>query len=435
MASWLKSIRKGLGSVKDAADFDVRIDSVKNAKSGISNIDDTFKNLEFKQKGDEIYIHDTRMRDMDVDLRKGNIIKALDDANVPSSISASDEAAFRKTLSSEAPDVDIADLDAKIKSAKRFHSDLDVKSTSGADLESKLSNGSKEKAKSIWSRISKVVGVGAVAAGVFTAVLITDNVFDDIHKAAEARNGCYLVYKNTNTEACKITSKSCNGSGGSSDAAKPCTDVEILKYNIYCMVTHYVQASDTTNIDALKTAGCQWPDGATAQEVLDIEDNIPILVDHYNTKYPTFNSVPFVACELNSDYLGCISCDPTQPTNTLQYASVDDLEGGVTYKCNSNTTAIEAIVDIASAVGVDIFSASGDSISGSFQGNFFVVVIIILTLIALAALAFKLFSSKSKTPTNTNAPPPPSSSSSSYPPQSNVSESLRAQPPPQYEIR
>ncbi len=398
MSSWLKSIRNGASHIKSVDDFNFKVDGIKNASSGVQSIDDTFKNLDYIQKGDEMYINTGRIRDLEKDFRVGNISKGLEKADVVSTIPASSESLFRTTIEKEAPDLDVLDLDAKVTSAKKFHSDLDVTSTSGADLEGKLSTMSKEKAKSMWAKIVKVVGVGGVAAGVFTAVILTNNVFEDIHKAADARNGCFLIYKNTNTQACKIVSKSCGYGTASAASAQTCdsTMTNTLSYNIYVMVLHYVTTSDTTNIDALKAKGCQWPDGATVDQVLGVEANIPILVQHYTDTYPTFTSVPFVACDMMPNYEGCVACDPTQPTISRNFTSTETLDGNMNYKCITNTTAIEAVTDIATSLGIDIFSASGDSLSGSLQGNFFMVVIIILALIAFIAIIIKLVPKKDK---------------------------------------
>lgn len=397
--SWLKDIRFGSKPLKAAEDFDINIGKIKSAESGVDNIDTAFKNLDYKQVGDEIHVNKARYRDMEAKFRQGEISSALTDADVATSITTSDEALLKETLRNDAPDIDVKELDTKIDSAKSFHSDLDVTSTSGADLESKLSTGSKEKANSMWAKIKKVVGVGVVATGVFTAVLLTDSVFDDIHNAANARNGCFLVYKSSNTQACKVASKSC-GYGASTSTIPTCdTDMsKNLQYNIFLMVTHYVNTKDATNITALKGKGCTWPDDATADVVLGEEANIPILSEYYETTYPTFSDVPFVACDLvGSDYVGCVSCDPTQPTNSVKFTSSETLDGNMVYKCITNTSAIEAITDLATTLGVDIFSASGDSLSGSFQGNFLLAIIVILVLITAIALIFK-FAVKKKDP-------------------------------------
>lgn len=400
MSSWLKSIRNGASHVKNVDDFNIKVNGIKNASSGISSIDDTFKNLDYIHKGDEMYINDARIRDLEPQFRLGNITKGLDDANVVSSIPPSSESTFRTTIAKETPDIDVKNLDYKINSAKNFHKDLDVKSTSGADLESKLSNVSKEKTKSMWSKIVKIVGVGGVAAGVFTAVLLTDNIFDDIHTAADARNGCFLINKNTNTEACKIVSKSCGYGSASASTAQVCDSsiTDNLQYNIYLMVTHFVQTDDTSNIENLKNMGCQWPDGATADQVLAIEDNVPILVEFYNASYSTLSSVPFYACDSVPGYEGCIACDPTQPTISMNFTSTETLDGNMNYKCITNTTAIEAITDIATSLGIDIFSASGDSLSGSFQGNFFIALLLLLSIIAIIAIVIKFKPKKTTEP-------------------------------------
>lgn len=419
MSAFLKSIRNGASHIKSTPDFNLKIDNIKNTSSGVSSIDDVFKDLNYKQVGDEVHINDARLRDLEGDFRVGNVISGLNKANVATTISAGDEALFRNAISKDVPDLDIKNMEMKINSAKKFHSDLDVKSTSGADLEAKLSPSSKEKTKSLWSKIVKVAAGSGIAVGLFTAAYLTDNIFDDIHNAASARNGCFLVSKKTNVEACKIVSKSCGYPTASASSSQVCsTDlIDKLQYNIYIMTHHIEDTADSTAIDELVTLGCEWTSGMTADQVLAIENNVPVLMQYYTTKYPTLASVPFVACDVVTNYQGCIACDPTQPTISKLFTSTETMDSNVVYKCISNTSAIEAITDIATSMGVDILSTSGDSISGSFQGNFFIALVILLGLIALIAIVLKFSSGNKSTtqqfsnPAPASVPPQPSTSS------------------------
>ncbi|QBB28611.1 ODV-E56 [Homarus gammarus nudivirus] len=411
---WLDDIGKGSIPIKEAEDFTNAVDVIKGADSGVVSIDNALSNLDYKHVGDEIHVGDARFRDMEVDLRKGNVKKALEDANVPSTITSADESLLKKTLNGGAPDIDIATLDSKISQAKKFHEDLNVTAKDGADLESKLSPKSKEKAKSMYSKITKVVGVGFVASGIFAAVLITGNVWNDLADAANSMNGCFIAYKNTDTVACKITARSCGFSTGGATACA----TEVMKktqYNIYLMVHDLINSGDTTSIEALKTNGCVWADDATAEDVLGNSANIPILVSYYTTKYPTYDAPAFNPCELGGIVKGCVACDSSLTTEDLGYSSSETLDSNMIYKCILNTSVIEAVTDIVTDLGIDIFNASGDSISGSFQGNFLMSVIVILVLIAIVALVIKFIPNRSKktTPTvseldkNSNVPPPP----------------------------
>ncbi|UVX94865.1 ODV-E56 [Callinectes sapidus nudivirus] len=398
---WLDDIRFGSKPITAADDFLANTTVIKNAQSGVSSIDNAIKNLEFKQVGDEIHVNNARFRDMEIDFRQGNVKKALDSANVPTSITSADESLLRKTLKNEAPDLDIAEFDMKISQAKKYHDDLDIKASSGADLESKLSTSSKAKATSMYTIIkTAVIGTG-VAVGLFATMKITGNMYEDLTAAAKSRDGCFLVTKSTNTVACKLLARSCGGA--TENGAPQCTteQMQTTIYNINLMVKDIIDKDDATHITALRDLGCDWADGATDLEVLSISENIPILSSYYSTMYPTYDAPTFVPCTLANATGGCVACNSSLPTNDIQYCTSSTLDSNMVYKCISDTTIIEALTDIATNLGIDLFSASGDSVSGSFQGNFFVIVLITLFIIATIALAIKFIPRKQKT----NAPP------------------------------
>ncbi|UHB41728.1 PIF-5/odv-e56 [Macrobrachium rosenbergii nudivirus] len=392
---WLDDINVGSFPLKNADDFTKNVDIVKNAQSGIKNIDDVFKSLPMTQVGDEIFINGKKsFREVNTKFRKGELNSAFADVDVATTITSADEAVMRKALKEEVPDIDIANLDNNINVAKKHHEDLNVDAKDGADLEGKLSNKSKEKVKSMYSKIKKVVGVGVVAAGVFTALYITDKVYDDLAEATNNRNGCFIVYKNTNTVACKLPARGC---GFGDEGAPPCETELIQKttYNIRLMVLDIIQTSDTASVKAVNDAGGDWQTGDTADDVLGRSQNISILNGLYPTKYPTIDSVTFNPCTLAGVIKGCVACNSALPTNDIGYCSSETLDTNMVYKCVTDSTVIDTLTDIATNLGVDLFTASGDSVSGSFQGNFFMVLIIILVLIVLGALALKFIPRKS----------------------------------------
>ncbi|UBZ25596.1 PIF-5 [Carcinus maenas nudivirus] len=394
---WLDDIRIGSKPLpSDSAAFAGQIDVLKNADSGVGSINTAIKDLPYTQVGDEVHVNDVaRWRDMEVEFRKGNVNKAFSDANVSSSVSAADEALLKKTLKQEAPDIDIAELETKMTEAKKYHDDLDVKATNGAELESKLDSRSKEKAKSMYGTILNVVKVGSVAAGVFAAVLLTGKVYDDLADAANSMDGCFIAYKASDTVACKIVSRSC----GFSDKGSAACDTAIMDktiFNINLMVRDIINSAATADVDALKALGCEWADGDTADIILSKSNNIPILTEYYPTKYNSGSVPAFDPCVLGEISSGCVACNSSLQTNDIQYCTSDTLESSMVYKCKTDTTVIEALTDIATSLGISIFTASGDSISGSFQGNFFLAVIIILVIIAAIAFAVKLIPRKEK---------------------------------------
>lgn len=406
---WLNDIKVGSKPIVSKPDFDVTVNQLKAAKCDVPSIDSVFENLPFTKVNDEIHINDARFRDLEVKFRKGEIKSALDDANISNTIPVADEAALRKTIKAEAPDIDVQELNKKIDTAKKYHEDLNVTAKDGAELESKLSAPSKEKAKSMYSKIVAGIAIGGTATGLFTALIVTGEVFEDIANANNSRNGCFLVYKNTETVACKLPSRSC---GYGSNGAVPCSseNVEKTKYNIYLMVHNIFQQNDEASIAEMKDAGIilgtdnEDPSTYSPDVTLETQDNVGKLIEYYNEKYPSITDVLFDPCAVSGITEGCVSCNTTASTNSVEYATTELLDGNLTYMCIEDSTVIDTLTDIATTLGVDLFTASGDSLSGSFQGNFFLSVIIVLVLVFAIALAIKFIPKKKGVEISDNTP-------------------------------
>ncbi len=396
MSGWLKKMSFGSKPLKTAEDFTNNVNIIKNATSDVAPIDEAIKHLPYKQSGDEILVGNARFRQIEPKFRKGELRSAFNDANVSPSFSASDEAILKKRIKAEAPDIDIADLEVKQAASRKFHEELAVKPKDGADLESKLSRKGKEKTKSIYAKILTASAAGATVFGMFAAMKLTGEVFEDVAKATNERNGCYMVYKNTETTACKIVSRSC---GSGTAGAVPCNDAVMAntKSNIYIMVHEFFNTNNESALDAMADDGIDLGDPKDPDYTLQNSENIHKLTAFYDEWYGDSTHVPTaVPCEIASQTTGCVACDPTMPTNHVSYTSTELLDGNLTYRCIQDSNVIDTLTDIATTMGIDIFGASGDSISGSFQGNFLWTVLIILVLICATALAVKFIPRKSK---------------------------------------
>ncbi|UVT30809.1 ODV-E56 [Penaeus vannamei nudivirus] len=390
---WLADIKFGSKPLKSVDEFAANAKIVKGAKCDVPAIDNVFENLPLKQVGDEMYVNNARFRDLEPKLRKGEIRSALKDAEIPTTISSADEAKLTSAVSKNAPDLDIAKLESKTATARKYHEDLAVTAKDGTELENALSSKSKEKTKSMYSKIAATVAVGGTAVGLFTAMTITGKVYEDIATANNNRNGCFLVYKNSNTYTCKLISRSCGfGTAGSS----PCSDTEMknTKYNIYLMVHNFFTTANEAAINGMKDAGIQLgpdqsdPTTYSPDFTLTQEGNIMPLLTFYDEYYET-NKPIFDPCEMGKVEVGCVACNPTAQTNSVTYTSTELLDENMTYACIKDSTVIDTLTDVATSLGIDLFTASGDSVSGSFQGNFFLTMLIILALIVLVAVGMR----------------------------------------------
>lgn len=418
---WLDDIKVGSNPINDTHTFDSSIDTIKSADSGINSINEAMATLNFSQIGDEIVVEGKRWRDIEQDLRQGQVRKVFEELNVTNTITSSEEAQLKTTLKANSPDIDISDLHIKQAEAKKYHSDLDVEASSGTELESKLDDSSKKKCESWYSKLTVGVTVGTTIVGVFGFMVFTGAMYDDIAKANNNRNGCFLAYMNTGVTTCKILAKTCNY--GSEGAIECSEGIENMQYNIAVMVNSLISVSGEGDCQTyVTTNGGTWGDGATSTEVLNVEANIPLLTQYYNEQYSmwvdaTFDT-PCGALDLIDPTLsrtGCIACNPTYPTNDPRYCTTEGLDSNITYECITNSTIIDTFTDLAVGLGVELVTASGDSISGSFQGNFFFALMVLLVLIVAGAFAYKLFSSMNKK--NKEKSPGTTDTTSSLPPQ------------------
>lgn len=390
---WLKGIRRGAGSITEEADntLEAITTDIKAGKTDINSIDKAIDSLPFEQVGDEVHVNNARWRDVEPKLRKGEIRKALEDMEVPHTVSHADDARLRLLMEDSVPDIDIELLDIKQKAAKKFHSDIDVKpgKSDGSDLEAKLDRKGKEKVTSIYSKLAAVAATGTLGAGIFCTLVFTGTMWSDLAKATNERNGCFVVYKDAKqTIACKLMNRTCGfGTAGGAECS-PATS-ESLKYNIFLMCTDLKTRSDFT--DLKNDTGIDL-NTESVEDVLAVPDNIIPLVTFLNNKYNGAATLDVCTTALIEE--GCVSCDGAALTNSYKYVDVTPLDDSMTLKCIADATILGTLVDVATEMGVDIFSAFGDSLSGSLRGNFFLFVGIILFIIVAIALVIKFKSNK-----------------------------------------
>lgn len=400
--SWLTSIRKGSNALTAADDFDNVIGTIKSADSGVPSINTALQDLPYKQVGDELHVNNARWRDVEPKMRSGNVREAFSDMEITSTITASEEATLKSSLKTVCPEQNIIELEGKQNVAKNYHSDLDVTAVDGPDLEAKLSPASKEKVTSMYTKLKVAAGATLAGAGIFTTIYFTANMWDDIAKATNSRNGCFAVYVKTNTEACKLLTRTC---GFGNEGSSPCdTSVTTqLNYNIYLMLKDITTNNNTLAMTALNTGDATYPaldpnlTVDNMDEVLLNPANIPTLVNYYSVIYPS--GVTFDPCTLANLYNNCVACDPTQITTSVHFTDTDTLDSELTLKCITDSTVLDTMVDISTNMGVEIFSALGDSISGSFRSNFFLFMMIILFAVVGIAIFFKFRKPSNNKPT------------------------------------
>uniref|UniRef100_A0AAU8GCU8 ODV-E56 n=1 Tax=Faxonius propinquus nudivirus TaxID=3139431 RepID=A0AAU8GCU8_9VIRU len=394
--AWLKTLKKGTGAIIDDAHFTSVVDDIKVAQCGVNSIDDAMASIPFTKIGDELHANNARWRDIEPEIRKGNIRKAFNDMNIPNTILPTDETVMKHLITKDIPDVDLSNLDTKIKLATKYNEDLAVTpGNSGAELEAKLDPKAKQKATSIYTQLAKGAGVVGIGTGIFCAIIFTNNMWEDIAKAANERNGCYIVYKSDKTTACKLLARSCSSSTGIS-----CDETMVvnIKYNIYLMCHDIIKTENTTAISDLNTNYGIVLSEDTIDAVLADPANVNNLLTYYDIFYST--GITFNPCETADTTSGCVACDPTNVISSKYFVDGSLLDGAYTFSCVSDSTVIDTLTDVAVGMGIDIFNSISDSLSGGSSGSFFTILGIILVIIVIISLILKFKPKKTTIETN-----------------------------------
>ncbi|QLI62366.1 ODV-E56 [Dikerogammarus haemobaphes nudivirus] len=424
-SSWLKAMRAGSDIITEFHTLDDVTSVIKGSDSGVPSIDTAIHDLPFEQVGDEMHVGNARWRDIEPKLRRGDIDGAFTDMGITHTITEADQALFKKSLTDSSPDIKINDLENKTTVAKKYHSDLDVKNKgSGAELEASLSAGSKEKTKTFYNKLKKAAGPVGLGVGLFTTIIFASDMWTGLNDAVAARNGCFIASTSSGSTTCKVQSHTC-GFGNAGET--PCTTAQMadIIYNVRLMCLDMIDRNATDQMAAMTTTPVLT--ATNLEEVLADPLNIPILVAYYTTLYPAGAS--FDACALGMLTDDCIACDTTAQTTSLYFTDGSMLEGNQTILCVKDSTLLDTLVDVSTEMGVEIIDAVGDSISGSFSGNLFLVLVLIVFVVVGFMLYFKFKKPKNKTPTT--KPEPVREQTQTQQSQ----ENLRQQPPPQQQQR
>lgn len=403
--SWLKSIRKATKSFKNKSSFNNAVSNLKATKTNIKNIDDIFKHLPYELKNHEMVVNGKRWRSIHGDLRVGNIRKALEELNVPNNITAANEASFRKLFTSDIPEIRMNKIQEKINISKKFHSDLDITGKTAADIEKalkKLKPKSKAKLEASYANIFKISGgLGVVAAGLYTYITITGDMYKDLALATKERDGCFLVNTlNGVTTSCKLISRSCNVESGT-----PCKTKmnEIIPYNINIMLHHFVKNNDSKSLEEISNKlSTNVRDNNDIDTVLSNSKNIEILKQYYNEQFSNnsdnnnhSNNIPFSnPCELYDKTSGCIACDSTATINSESYVDDSELAENYTLKCVRYSTVLETIVEIGQNVASDIFDTATSNSIGT--RNLLPILFMFLITLLSISLGFRFLGKKDK---------------------------------------
>ena len=224
--------------------------TVRNSKIGITAIDSAMGAIPFKYSGGSAIVNDIPWRKLVPDMRTGKIRNAFKKMDLNTNIKARDEAAFKKLLSNDVPDIKVDQMETNIAASKPSNPGLDIPpAKDGTALKESLSPSDQMKVEITMEKFKKYAVGGAVAGIIAVIAYGGISLYEDLNRAAKERNGCYIIeYKLGNAKGCKITNRSCELQEGGT----PCSTKYLLS-NIYIFLNHIVQAQDQALKDKIFT--------------------------------------------------------------------------------------------------------------------------------------------------------------------------------------
>lgn len=410
--AFLEAITRGASVfVKDLDETATVISGIKNARTGINEIDAIWSELPIEHSAVDLdlEINGVKFRDLIGDLRVGEINSVLERASIGQTVSAADEAALKNALRPLIPDFEFNDIAAKYRTIAKYHADLDVKAAdSGNALKQQLSLASQKKVESTWSKIKKTAGKSAVAFGVTSACVLSGDMWSALNDATKARNGCFLISKLDGKAAsgCKLTPRSC---GGSKNALGACRKNLQLRYNVRLMLLDAL-ANNVTDVKKIvrHLTGKDLKSKADIDTVLSSGngEHIATLENYYNSSGGEITSEP---CQLAGDAppRTCISCDPSALPTSFDFVDSKGLAANMTLKCVTDSTLLKTLVDLTTSLGIEAFDDAKAGISGNLDWlkKYSIMAVIVVVLAAIVTIALKFYKNRTTQIVNRIMPP------------------------------
>lgn len=379
--------------------------TLENSRTGISAFDRSFAKLRFID-GDGVVrllnnsgVTSETLARYARDFRLANFRKIFTGLGVETTVRAVDENAFKSIARSTVPDYLVEDLAKVADQGGRIHPGLKVVGTgTGDELRAALSAADQIKVESFYKTIGDAAQKkgSSIAKGTFTAMVVTATgvlLWDAIAKTIRERNGCFLMRTvNQTTTTCKIQNRSCNDALGTDvPVCTPDQLKDVPAVNPYFLITKVKQIQDETIIRALEELLGKDVFELPVDQLLNTEGVGPKLVafirENNNRMDPYVPTCP-------SDKPDCFMCNPTASAIDPKFIDVAGLASNVHIQCINNTTAIEAITDVATGIGVNLFDSVGNSTNNSFKMPIVIAIVVILILLIILGAVLKFRGSR-----------------------------------------
>nr|WCZ68541.1 odv-e56 structural protein [Heliothis virescens nudivirus] len=358
------------------------VSTLRNAKTGIRSVDDVFGTLNYSLVDRQLAVNGVKLHTVESLLRRGELASMFSKLNKPTAITVADELKFRKLI--DTPDIRIRNMEETVKSARIIHPDLDIVVTSASDLE-RLPKASRTKLKGIVDNLWSTVKVGGVAVGIFAAISIGVPYYEKLVEATVARNGFYLVVlKGGKTTSFKVPTRSCL-----STSVTGVKHISAVKYDhldnpvLYLLHTINDPSAEMERQSLTSVLGGVTPTMETFETIVQNDTLFAKVSEHYyhsSEGHPLKNPCDLVQTA-DKAKVPCTGFDPNADEKSYAYVNTYTLPDNMTFKCVTNSTLLETIVDAAGDAAHYILGSTFMTKLGSYLKYILLAVVAVVLVI------------------------------------------------------
>lgn len=350
--------------------------------------------------------------------RSGNLEELVKTLKLNINVTGDMKKGFENLVKGEFPEHAIALREENFNKVRSGNGGLDIiPGKTVQETAAALGPKNVEKIKNIAGKVKTALGVGAVAAGIYAAWYLTDDVLKTLHEAALASSGCFKLQTSLGTTtSCRLTGRTCLDTAV--NGATPC-ESDPYPYNYMALVADRIYKNqDMADIFGSADA-ITGVEGASAA-LLDT-NKLNFLIDYFAKNVDTLKDLSICVDDplFEPKMSRCRACDTAAAASSILYLFDDDsVADNITFKCKPPSSILETLVDVTSDMGGDFFNNlfGFDLATLVKYGLVFVVLILIIMVVS------KLLPQRQAQIAVQQAPPPPTQA----PPQFGWNPSLSA---------
>lgn len=367
--SFFKKLASLSATFKSSLDFNVAATAFKNAPTGVSSIDNVFKNLPIAMNTrNKAVVNGIEIKSVRKFLDAGDLSGMLKALNVTTVLDPQVNVAFKNFASVKSPVPTLNKININKTSARKLYPDLDVSTKNMVDYEAflkGLSDVQKKKIGGFENTLKKMGKVVLWGVGGASIALLSRPFLQSVFEAMKASTGAFFSYmENGKVKTCKLISRSCGTPETSTNGTttQACSDVVVLpqelSYNLYFFVQFIKKNSNliqTALLNKYQIPISRWT--PTITEIFKDKMFVDQLESIYREDYNHAFNVKY-PCDVAEIKLGCLASN----TNNMEVTAYDhydqsydpNLPDGSYLFCVSDPSIIDVITDLIISNGGDL---------------------------------------------------------------------------------